>query len=207
MLKAAAAGQESRLVREWDVNRAVASDWGDRLAVTRDDLVVPAQAPSKTSVDWEALYGRHSRDVNRYLLALTRDPEDAADLTAEAFERALRASARGAFPVDRALPWLLLVARRLAISRWRRARRLAVAVRRLPSRLGPSTEQERSEFLLWLDAITAVLSQRQREVLLLRYHVDLADNEIAEILGITESGVRSLVARAAASLRAHEELL
>jgi DNA-directed RNA polymerase specialized sigma24 family protein len=37
--------------------------------------------------------------------------------------------------------------------------------------------------------------------------VDLADSEIAEILGITESGVRSLVARAAVSLRAHEELL
>jgi RNA polymerase sigma-70 factor (ECF subfamily) len=194
-------------VREWDVNRVVASDRGDRVVVTRDDLVVPIQAPSKSSVDWEVLYGRHVRDVNRYLLGLTRDPDDAADLTAEVFERALQASARGAFPVDRALPWLLLVARRLAISRWRRARRLAIAIRRLPLRLGHSTEQDRSEFLLWLDAITTVLSQRQREVLLLRYQVDLADSEIAEILGITESGVRSLVARAAASLRAHEELL
>ena len=194
-------------MREWDVNRVVASDRGDRVVVTRDDLVVPIQAPSKSSVDWEVLYGRHVRDVNRYLLGLTRDPDDAADLTAEVFERALQASARGAFPVDRALPWLLLVARRLAISRWRRARRLAIAIRRLPLRLGHSTEQDRSEFLLWLDAITTVLSQRQREVLLLRYQVDLADSEIAEILGITESGVRSLVARAAASLRAHEELL
>ena len=173
----------------------------------RDDLVVPAQALSKSQVDWEVLYGRHVRDVNRYLLGLTRDPDDAADLTADVFERALQASARDAFPVDHALPWLLLVGRRLAISRWRRARRLAIALRRLPSRLGHSTEQERSEFLLWLDAITTVLSQRQREVLLLRYQVDLADSEIAEILGITESGVRSLVARAAASLRAHEELL
>jgi DNA-directed RNA polymerase specialized sigma24 family protein len=95
-------------------------------------------------VDWEVLYSRHVRDVNRYLLGLTRDPDDAADLTAEVFERALEASARGAFPIDRALPWLLLVARRLAISRWRRARRLAIAVRRLPLRLGHPTEQERS---------------------------------------------------------------
>jgi RNA polymerase sigma factor (sigma-70 family) len=194
-------------VREWDVNRVVASDRGDRVVLTRDDLVVPAQAPSKSEVDWEVLYSRYVRDVNRYLLGLTRDPDDAADLTAEVFERALQASSRGAFPVDRALPWLLLVARRIAISRWRRTRRLAIAIRRLPSRVGHSTEQERSEFLLWLDAITTVLSQRQREVLLLRYQVDLADSEIAEILGITESGVRSLVARAAASLRAHEELL
>ena len=64
----------------------------------------------------------------------------------------------------------------------------------------------RSEFWLWLDALAAVLPERQREVLFLRYQRDLDDEEIGEILGLSASGVRSLASRALAALRRHPEL-
>ena len=67
------------------------------------------------------------------------------------------------------------------------------------------TAEER-EFWMWLDALARSLPARQREVLLLRYQRDLTDAEIGEVLGLSESGVRSLAARAIAALRRHPEL-
>jgi RNA polymerase sigma factor (sigma-70 family) len=64
-----------------------------------------------------------------------------------------------------------------------------------------------TEFWMWFDALSEVLSPRQREVLLLRYRRDLSDDDIGLILGISPSGVRSAVSRALAILRQHPELL
>ncbi|MBA2381575.1 MAG: sigma-70 family RNA polymerase sigma factor [Chloroflexi bacterium] len=155
-------------------------------------------------VDIERVYADHFRDVHRYLLGLTASPADADEIAAETFERALRAWDRVPEP---ALPWLLLTARRIATDRWRRARRLA----RLA--LGPSRPvrsdagEAGTEFWLWFGAVARALTDRQREVLVLRYQRDLTDADIATIMGLSESGVRSLVARALEVLRHHPELL
>lgn len=50
------------------------------------------------------------------------------------------------------------------------------------------------------DAI-ATLPDRQRIVIVLRYFVDVPDDEIAEVLGVRGSTVRSLARRAVAKLR------
>ncbi|SBT47112.1 SigE family RNA polymerase sigma factor [Micromonospora auratinigra] len=51
-------------------------------------------------------------------------------------------------------------------------------------------------------ALLGRLPRRQRAVLVLRYYEDLADTQIAEILGCTPGTVRSQAARALATLRA-----
>jgi RNA polymerase sigma factor (sigma-70 family) len=51
-----------------------------------------------------------------------------------------------------------------------------------------------------LDAMEA-LPRRQREVLALRYYVDLSEAEIAETLGISRGAVKSHASRGAATLR------
>lgn len=161
----------------------------------------------------EVVYVRHYRSVYRYVLGLTRSAQEAEDITAETFERAVRVWDSRA-PVNGAeLPWLLLTARRLATDRWRRVRRHAAIALQRPSpgahngHRPPDAGEQRTEFWLWFDALSDVLSARQREVLLLRYQRDLSDADIGRVLGITASGVRSLVARALAVLRNHPELL
>lgn len=67
--------------------------------------------------------------------------------------------------------------------------------------------ETRTQFWIWFDAVSRVLTPRQREALVLRYSRDLDDSEIGLVMGISESGVRSLVSRALAVLRSHEELL
>jgi len=49
-------------------------------------------------------------------------------------------------------------------------------------------------------AATARLPCRQREVLALRYYLDLTDHEVAEVLGVTRGTVSSTASRALAAL-------
>lgn len=54
-------------------------------------FVVPIQpATSARDRDFGDAYRAHYRDVYRYLLALTGSPDDAEEIAAETFERALR---------------------------------------------------------------------------------------------------------------------
>lgn len=153
---------------------------------------------------FEDVYLAHYRDVYRYLLALTRSAEEADEIASETFERALRTWQE---VPDPALPWLLLVARRIATDRWRRARRRALVLLGLRAQEHGDAGERRTEFWMWFDEVARLLTPKQREVLVLRYQRDLTDSDIARIMGLSESGVRSLLARALDALRAHPELL
>jgi RNA polymerase sigma-70 factor (ECF subfamily) len=156
------------------------------------------------------LYRERYRDVYRYALLMLRSANNAEDVTAETFERAYSAWRRGHGPqVQSSLPWLLQIARRLVIDRSRRARVLAwLPLPFLAPNQEPQAEDEtgRSDFWLWFDRLARQLPPRQREVLILRYQRDLDDQAIGEILGLSPSGVRSLVSRACETLRRDPEV-
>jgi RNA polymerase sigma-70 factor (ECF subfamily) len=152
----------------------------------------------------ETVWNRHYPDVYRYALALTRSHEDAQEIVSDVFARALE---RWSVVPEPPLPWLLLVARRIVTDRWRRARRLANILRLGRRRDAVEGAERRTEFWAWFEALSKVLTPRQLEVLGLRYRHDLSDEQIAEIMGLSTSGVRSLVARALEALRAHPEVL
>lgn len=168
-----------------------------------------ARLVDTTDDTFERLYRERYRDVYRYTLLMLRSAEDAEDVTGEAFHRAFAAWGSGHGPTGQALPWLLLIARRLVIDRARRRRLISW----LPlGRLSPANEAAtstgtgRAEFWLWFERFARELPERQREVLILRYQRDLDDESIGEILGLSPSGVRSLVARACATLRRNPEI-
>jgi RNA polymerase sigma factor (sigma-70 family) len=177
----------------------------DPFGASDDEIVVvPVKAGDRPRlVDIERVYADHYRDVHRYLVGLTASTADAEDVAAETFERAIRTWERVPEP---ALPWLLLTARRIATDRWRRARRLARLVL-APRRPADGAGEAETEFRLWFRAVSGALTARQREALVLRYQRDLTDADIARIMGLSESGVRSLVARALEILRDHPELI
>ena len=141
--------------------------------------------------------------VFHYVLLLTRNLEDAEDVTADTFERAWRAWSRGDMRPETAVSWLLVTARHRATDRWRRARN-AMWRRRLRDQSNDGLRE--SESWLWLDAVLRLLPARQREVLALRYQEDLSDADVGLVMGLTTSGVRSLAARALATLRRHREV-
>jgi RNA polymerase sigma-70 factor, ECF subfamily len=176
----------------------------------RDPAVPAASGADATTRTFEGVYFDHYRDVYRYVLLSLRQPDDAEDVVADTFDRALRAWRSGHGPAGRALPWLIVIARRILVDRWRRNR----LVGWLPFQSGPTAPEPgdpddragRAEFWIWLDQLSKALSSRERDVLILRYQRDLTDDEIGEILGLSASGVRTLVSRALTALRQHPDL-
>jgi len=170
---------------------------------------------------FEEAYRAHYRDVFRHMILATRGRDDVEEIVAETFSRAFAAWRIGQGPAGRALPWLLVIARRIATDRWRRRRLIAWVP--LPDSMRPrATRPERgstwsepestdrgereAEFWMWLDALSRALPPRQRDVIFLRYQRDLTDAEIGEVLGLSASGVRTLASRALDGLRKHPEL-
>ena len=181
------------------------------LAMLRAQLgEVGAVEPATRSTSFEGLYRDHYRDLYRYVLLRLGRPSDAEDLVADTFDRAFVAWRDGRGPAGRALPWLIVIARRIIVDRSRRAR----LIRWLPFEVDgrerqvadPSDPAARAEFWLWLGQLATVLPERQREAILLRYQRDLTDEDIGEVLGLSASGVRTLVSRALATLREHPEM-
>jgi RNA polymerase sigma-70 factor, ECF subfamily len=190
-------------------------------------ILVSEQGPAPELLEarassFEALYSAHHRDVARHVILVTRGRDDVEEIVAETFARAFAAWRSGHGPAARPLPWLLVIARRIATDRWRRQRLIAWLPlpdgrRPLPGAWGgryardaepggPDTNAGAAEFWLWLDALSLALPARQRDVIFLRYQHDLSDEDIGEVLGLSASGVRTLVSRALSGLRKHPEL-
>jgi RNA polymerase sigma factor (sigma-70 family) len=169
----------------------------------------PFVGAEEAGAGFEALYRQRYRDVYRYALLMLHSAEDAEDVTADAFQRAYAAWDSGHGPAGQALPWLLLITRRLVIDKTRRRRLLSwLPLASLHPIHEPSAEADtgRTEFWLWFERFARELPTRQREVLILRYQRDLDDDAIAEVMGLSASGVRSLVGRACATLRRNPEI-
>jgi len=197
---------------------AMAFGPGSRLALAGgSDPASGLRAAHADIATFAEVYETYYRDVYRYVLLIDRRPEDAEDIVQDVFDRAFAAWRDGRGPAGRPLPWLLVIARRLLVDRWRRRRLITWLPLRgrhqlddvetdTPEPGGADRLAEEREFWLWLEALSNSLPARQRELLFLRYQRDLSDEEIGEVLGLSPSGVRSLAARAIAALRQHPEL-
>ncbi len=187
----------------------VTADGGSQQLLERVGSARPSEDVEGVGATFEALFRQRYCDVYRYSLLMLRSAADAEDVAGETFRRAYEAWCSDRGPTGQALPWLLLIARRLIIDKARRRKLLSwIPLGSLNPSAEPVAQADtgRTEFWLWFDRFARELSIRQREVLILRYQRDLEDAQIAEILGISSSAVRSLVARACATLRRNPEI-
>ena len=146
---------------------------------------------------FEKLIHLHHRRVLNFVYQMTRQMQDAEDLTQQTFVKAFQNIHR----VDAARPiinWLLTIARRTALNHFRSARKWEFMPAELPSdEPSPARQlehQERSDNL-WARA-RRVLSRREFEVLWLRFGEDMSTEETARIAGLTKIHVKVLVHRA-----------
>jgi len=83
---------------------------------------------------------------------------------------------------------------------WRRKWRGEVPAARLPDTAGPD-EFAVADHRHALRAALAQLPPRQRAVVVLRYHQDLSEAQVADLLGVAVGTVKSQAAKALATLR------
>lgn len=151
----------------------------------------------------EQLYAAHWRRLVRLSVLLVRDVGTAEEVVQDAFVSVHARWSRLRDP-DRALAYL----RQAVVNRSRSAlRHRAVVARHAARRTTSEVEPGADHAALATDRRSAVLDAlrslpaRQREVLALRYYLDLSEAEIADTLGISRGAVKSHASRGAASLR------
>lgn len=151
---------------------------------------------------FDVLYERYYTSVLAFLRFLVGAPED---LTSLVFEKALLhlVDVRS---METAGPWLFRVARNCAVDYFRRCKPTVSLDNLLPEEQPRATSleemtlarEERQRLLAQL----ARLSEREREVIGLKYAANLQNREIAHVLSIPEGTVGSLLHRALRRLRA-----
>jgi RNA polymerase sigma-70 factor (ECF subfamily) len=149
------------------------------------------------------LFDAHFGSLFRYLARLSGDPETAADIAQEAFVRLFE---RGTVPDD-PRAWLAAVASNLHRDdrrrTQRRARLLEVGSHELdahPSPPAPDVAAVREEERAMVRATLDRLPPRDREMLLLR-HEGFSYREIAQVVGVAETSVGTLLIRATSAFR------
>ncbi|HVL38064.1 MAG TPA: sigma-70 family RNA polymerase sigma factor [Fimbriimonadaceae bacterium] len=103
--------------------------------------------------------------------------------------------------MDHPEAWLHKVAINLATSHFRRRGAERRARARLEARPTLPNDEDHASSLA-LRRSVAGLPPRQKAAVVLRYYVDLPFAKVAELLGVTESTAKSLVAKAVERLRA-----
>jgi RNA polymerase sigma-70 factor, ECF subfamily len=168
-------------------------------------LVAPAmEAPSEAEEAFDALYRSSRDDVYAYVSGLLRDRSAAEDVTAQAFERAYRR--RASFNPTRGThrAWLFGIARNAALDELRRRSRQAELVGEPEDAAAAGAHEEAAEAALLrstLRAALAKLSPRERELIALKYFAGLANAEIANVIGVSESNAGTKLHRAMEKLR------
>jgi RNA polymerase sigma-70 factor (ECF subfamily) len=160
-----------------------------------------------TPLDFAALFDTHHPRLYAYIRSQVADRETAEDLTAVAFERAFRHSHRydpskGAFAT-----WLFRIARNLVLNHYAATSRkpahfqLDDAVEISATEILPEQQLLRQEQNQALLAAMAALSERDREIVYLRFFGHLTNRKIAEILDLNEKTVSVTILRALQKLK------
>jgi RNA polymerase sigma-70 factor, ECF subfamily len=163
--------------------------------------------PDETELRFEEAYLRFRDPVFRYVRSFAGTDDEAAELTAKTFERALTKlpSYRGGSRQFAA--WLFRIARSQAVDATRRRRPLQPLELVRPER-HPISEEGRPE----PDTIQRETSQElaahlqrlprlQQECLALRYAAGLTAREVGDVIGKSEAATQKLMSRALARLR------
>ena len=146
---------------------------------------------------FEAIVHTHHRRVYNFLYHMTRHCQDAEDLTQQTFIKAFQRLGS----LDQTKPllnWLVTIARNNALNHFRDAKKWS----ELPADTACSApnparyfEDKERTASLWERART-VLSQREFEVLWLRFAEEMSIRETAQVVGITQTHVKVIVFRA-----------
>ena len=138
------------------------------------------------------------RRVYAYVAYRVGDGPDAEDITSDAFERAFRYRDRFDRRRGDAASWLIGIARRCISDQY--ADR-PVPVEHVPEEPAPGELAADSAARLDLRRAVALLGDRDRELIALRYGADLTARQIGELLELKTNAVEVALHRALQTLR------
>lgn len=139
---------------------------------------------ARSSDGFEIWYAAEHDRIIAALVLTTGDLDLATDGVDEAFSRALEHWSKVSV-MESPTGWVY----RVALNRARRVARRRNAERAILRRIPPQSTMPARVESLW--SLVGELSQRQRQVVILRHVIELKENEIAQALGISRGTVSS----------------
>ncbi|MGA7538070.1 MAG: sigma-70 family RNA polymerase sigma factor [Steroidobacteraceae bacterium] len=162
-----------------------------------------AATASAEELDWDALYSDQMPRVYNYFRFRIGVDADAEDLTARTFEKAWRARDRYRRDLAGFSTWLFTIAHNIAMDflRSRHSHVSLEAVREMATDCTPEGDVERDSDLKRLSALAARLSEREQELIALKYGAALENRQIARLTRLTESNVGTILHRTVQTLK------
>jgi RNA polymerase sigma-70 factor (ECF subfamily) len=147
-------------------------------------------------LDFDEFYVGSAHRLVQQLFLLTGDWAEAEDVVSEAFQRAWLRWDSVQY-AESAEAWVRTVARRLAVSRWRRTRNAAMAWRRY----GAAADRPPLDGV-HVDLVNALrkLPAKQRTAVVLHHLADLSVEQVAVETGASVSAVKQQLVRGRAAL-------
>lgn len=161
-------------------------------------------ALSSEELDWDALYADLAPRVFNYFRYRLGRETDVEELTSRTFERAWRARTRYRRDLAGFSTWLFKIAQNVGTDyvNTRRTHLPLEVAHEIAADDSPASNAERRSDLARLAALTATLPARERELIALKYGASLNNRLIAELTGLSESNVGTLLHRLVKTLRA-----
>lgn len=156
------------------------------------------------------LYQLYLTPVFRYLFSQTKNRETAEDLSQTVFIKALKHLEQSPPKASGGseLAYFFAIAKTTLIDFWRKKKEVAIldeqseAMRTLTDeRAGALENLTEQEHQLLIEKGLAILNDKEREVLILRFLNDYSHREIATLLGKNEASIRQLQCRGLKTLR------
>jgi RNA polymerase sigma-70 factor, ECF subfamily len=159
--------------------------------------------PSTDEVDWDATYADQLPRIYNYFRFRLGSETDAEDLTARTFEKAWCARERYRRDLAGFSTWLFRIAQNVYVDhlRARRPHASLDAAIELAAEATPESDAEHGSDLARLARLTASLSERERELIALKYGGAITNRAIAQLTGLSESNVGTLLSRIVQALR------
>ena len=172
-----------------------------RTAVELEEERAQIEAAKRDRAAFAPLYERYVDQIFAYVLSLTRDKEEAEDVTAATFAKAIEELPRFEWRGVPYSAWLYRVATNL-VTRERRRPGWVELDPRLQSGLeGPSELAERGDRDAEVRRAVAALPGDQRQVVMLRFGGEMTCREIGDVMGRSEGAVKLLTFRALTAMR------
>lgn len=153
--------------------------------------------------DWDTVFTEQLPRVYNFLRYRLGNEALAEDLTSRTFEKAWRDRHRYRRDLSKVSTWLLTIARNAAIDH-RRTERLHAPLEAAADMPAAGTPEEeavlRSNFAR-LTRLLTDLGDRERELLALKYGAGATNRAIAEVTGLSESNVGTILHRTVSALR------
>jgi RNA polymerase sigma-70 factor, ECF subfamily len=159
---------------------------------------------SRDEIDWDQLYAEQLPRVFNFFRYRCGNVADAEDLTSITFEKAWRGRDRyrrdrGAFST-----WLFTIARNAAVDHYR-ARVPAVPLEEAAlvaaAQGTPEDQIALSSDAARLSSLLQTLSDRDRDLIALKYGAEMSNRDIARATELSESNVGTILYRAVQTLR------